>query len=165
MQIKITINGEFHIADVEPRVLLSDLLRGIGLVSVHQGCDEGVCGACTVLLDGIAVKSCLLLGVQADGSSILTAEGLAADKGLHHLQEAFSECLAAQCGYCTPGLLMTSYDFLKRSSEFDEESVREAISGNICRCTGYANIVEAIIHASKVNKKRNRPRKKETGRD
>lgn len=149
MRIKFTVNGQVREVDAAPRILLVDLLRDNGYLSVHQGCDEGRCGACTVILDGNAVKSCLLLGVQADGSSILTSEGLASQKGFHPLQKAFSDCLAVQCGYCTPGLLMTSYDLLSRSSEVDEATVREAISGNICRCTGYSYIVEAILMASK----------------
>lgn len=148
MHIKLTVNGKLQDVDPSPRTLLVDVLRDLGFLSVHQGCDEGRCGACTVILDGNAVKSCLLLGVQADGSSILTAEGLATDEGFHPLQKAFSECLAVQCGYCTPGLLMTSYNLLSRNSKLDEDSVRKAISGNICRCTGYANIVQAIIQAS-----------------
>ncbi len=150
MHIKLTVNGKLQDVDPSPRTLLVDVLRDLGFLSVHQGCDEGRCGACTVILDGNAVKSCLLLGVQADGSSILTAEGLATDEGFHPLQKAFSECLAVQCGYCTPGLLMTSYNLLSRNSKLDEDSVRKAISGNICRCTGYANIVQAIIQASAV---------------
>jgi aerobic-type carbon monoxide dehydrogenase small subunit (CoxS/CutS family) len=148
MHIKVTVNGKLHDVDPSPRTLLVDMLRDLGFLSVHQGCDEGRCGACTVVLDGNAVKSCLVLGVQADGSSILTAEGLATDEGFHPLQKAFSECLAVQCGYCTSGLLMISYNLLSRNSRLDEDSVRNAISGNICRCTGYANIVQAIMQAS-----------------
>jgi len=124
-------------------------LRDSGLLSVHQGCDEGRCGACTIIMDGAAVKSCLLFGVQADGSSILTSEGLSSEGGLHPLQEAFSECAAVQCGFCTPGVLMTSYDLLQRSPGLDEASVRKAIEGNICRCTGYSGIVDAILKASR----------------
>jgi aerobic-type carbon monoxide dehydrogenase small subunit (CoxS/CutS family) len=148
MRIKLTVNGKLHDADPSPRTLLVDMLRDLGFLSVHQGCDEGRCGACTVELDGSAVKSCLVLGVQADGSSILTAEGLASDLGFHPLQEAFSKCLAVQCGYCTPGLLMTSHNLLSRNTELDEDSVRKTISGNICRCTGYAGIVQAIMEAA-----------------
>jgi carbon-monoxide dehydrogenase small subunit len=148
MHIKLTVNGKLQGVDPSPRTLLVDVLRGLGFLSVHQACDEGRCGACTVVLDGNAVKSCLVLGVQADGSSILTAEGLATDEGFHPLQKAFSECLAVQCGYCTSGLLMTSYNLLSRNSRLDEDSVRKAISGNICRCTGYASIVQAILQAS-----------------
>ncbi len=148
MQIKLFVNGKPCEVTVEPRTLLVDLLRQLGFLSVHQGCDEGRCGACTVFMDGGAVKSCMLFGVQADGSSILTADGLATDKGFHPLQTAFSECLAVQCGYCTPGLLMTSYDLIRKSTDLDEAVVRKAISGNICRCTGYSSIVEAILRAS-----------------
>jgi aerobic-type carbon monoxide dehydrogenase small subunit (CoxS/CutS family) len=153
MHIKLTVNGKLHDVDPSPRTLLVDLLRDMGFLSVHQGCDEGRCGACTVELDGSAVKSCLVLGVQADGSSILTAEGLASDKGFHPLQDAFSKCLVVQCGYCTPGLLMTSHDLLSRNSKLDEDSVRKAISGNICRCTGYASIVQAILQAADAEEK------------
>jgi aerobic-type carbon monoxide dehydrogenase small subunit (CoxS/CutS family) len=153
MHIKLTVNGKLQDVDPSPRTLLVDLLRDLGFLSVHQGCDEGRCGACTVELDGSAVKSCLVLGVQADGSSILTAEGLASDKGFHPLQDAFSKCLAVQCGYCTPGLLMTSHDLLSRNSKLDEDSVRKAISGNICRCTGYASIVQAILQAADAEEK------------
>ncbi|HVP24312.1 MAG TPA: (2Fe-2S)-binding protein [Conexivisphaerales archaeon] len=149
MHIVFTVNGKKREADVEPRVLLVDLLRDSGLLSVHQGCDEGRCGACTIIMDGAAVKSCLLFGVQADGSSILTSEGLSSEGGLHPLQEAFSECAAVQCGFCTPGVLMTSYDLLQRSPGLDEASVRKAIEGNICRCTGYSGIVDAILKASR----------------
>lgn len=149
MHIAFTVNGKKREADVEPRVLLVDLLRDSGLLSVHQGCDEGRCGACTIIMDGAAVKSCLLFGVQADGSSILTSEGLSSEGGLHPLQEAFSECAAVQCGFCTPGVLMTSYDLLQRSPGLDEASVRKAIEGNICRCTGYSGIVDAILKASR----------------
>ena len=148
MLIKFTVNGKLQTVDTSPRTLLADVLRNLGFLSIHQGCDEGRCGACTVELDGNAVKSCLVLGVQADGSSILTAEGLGSEEGLHPLQEAFSRCLAVQCGYCTAGLLMTSHNLLSRSAELDETSVRKAISGNICRCTGYASIVEAIMEAA-----------------
>ncbi len=148
MKIKFTVNGKPYEVEAEARTLLVDMLRELGFVSIHQGCDEGRCGACTVFMDGEAVKSCLLFGVQADGSSIITAEGLANEHGFHPLQKAFSECLAVQCGYCTPGLLMTSYDLLRKFPELDETTVRKAISGNICRCTGYSGIVEAILRAS-----------------
>lgn len=145
MKIKITVNKKEYELDVEPRKLLVDVLRELGHRSVHIGCDDGKCGACTVILDGKAVKSCLLLAVQADGSNIITAEGLARDGELHPLQKAFTENFAIQCGYCTPGMLMTAYDFLSKANKVDEESVREAISGNLCRCTGYVNIVKAIL--------------------
>jgi carbon-monoxide dehydrogenase small subunit len=153
MHVRLTVNGKPYDVDPAPRTLLVDMLRDLGFLSVHQGCDEGRCGACTVVLDGNAVKSCLVLGVQADGSSILTAEGLATDKGLHPLQEAFSRCLAVQCGYCTPGLLMTSHNLLSRNSRLSEDSVRRAIAGNICRCTGYTSIVEAILQAANSREK------------
>jgi carbon-monoxide dehydrogenase small subunit len=149
MQVKLSVNGKPYEVDAEPRTLLVDLLRQLGFLSVHQGCDEGRCGACTVVMDGGAIKSCLVFAVQADGASIVTAEGLATDSGFHPLQTAFSECLAVQCGYCTPGFLMTSYNLLQRTPKPDEALVRKAISGNICRCTGYLGIVEAVLRASK----------------
>jgi len=148
MKVKITVNKTEHELDVDPRKLLVDVLRELGYLSVHVGCDDGKCGACTVILDGKAVKSCLLLAVQADGSNILTAEGLARDGELHALQKAFIDNFAVQCGYCTPGMLMTAYDFLSKANVIDEENVREAMSGNLCRCTGYVNIVKAILDAS-----------------
>jgi carbon-monoxide dehydrogenase small subunit len=154
MEVKLSVNGRPYDVDVEPRTLLLDLLRELGFLSVHQGCDEGRCGACTVVMDGEAIKSCLVFAVQADGASIVTTEGLARDDGFHPLQTAFSECLAVQCGYCTPGFLMTSYNLLQRLPRPDENQVRKAISGNICRCTGYSAIVEAILKASKIEEEK-----------
>ncbi len=149
MRIQLTVNGERQEADVEPRLLLVHLLRDVlRLTGTHIGCDTTHCGACTVLLDGRPVKSCTLFAVQAQGREIMTVEGLAPDGGLHPLQEAFIAEHGLQCGYCTPGMLMTSYAFLARHPAPTEEEIRLAISGNLCRCTGYVNIVKAIQHAA-----------------
>ncbi len=149
MRIQLTVNGERQEADVEPRLLLVHLLRDVlRLTGTHIGCDTTHCGACTVLLDGRPVKSCTLFAVQARGREIMTVEGLAPDGGLHPLQEAFIAEHGLQCGYCTPGMLMTSYAFLARHPAPTEEEIRRAISGNLCRCTGYVNIVKAIQHAA-----------------
>ncbi len=143
--VRITINGEPYEATVENRLLLVDFIREVaGLTGTHVGCSvEGRCGVCTVILDGKAVKSCLLLAVQADGSRVLTVEGLAASGPLHPIQEAFWEKHGLQCGFCTPGQLMTLYDFLKSPRRSDEE-IREAMTGVLCPCTGYVHIVEAV---------------------
>jgi carbon-monoxide dehydrogenase small subunit len=149
MVVQVTINGEKHRADVEPRLLLVHLIRDVfRLTGTHIGCDTTHCGACTVLLDGRPVKSCTLFGVQADGKSIMTVEGLEQDGKLHPLQEGFMEEHGLQCGYCTPGMLMTGYAFLKKNPAPTEKEIRRAISGNFCRCTGYVNIVKAIQHAA-----------------
>ncbi|HEX4953963.1 MAG TPA: (2Fe-2S)-binding protein [Thermoanaerobaculia bacterium] len=144
--ITVEVNGERHEREVEPRLLLSDFLRHeLGLTGTHVGCEHGVCGACTVLLDGEAVRSCLLLAVQAEGHRLETVESLAPDpERLHPLQEAFREAHALQCGFCTPGILMTLLPFLAENPDPSEEEIRHAISGNLCRCTGYQNIVEAV---------------------
>jgi len=143
--VRITINGEPYEATVENRLLLVDFIREVaGLTGTHVGCSvEGRCGVCTVILDGKAVKSCLLLAVQANGSRVLTVEGLAASGSLHPIQEAFWEKHGLQCGFCTPGQLMTLYDFLKSPKRSDEE-IREAMTGVLCPCTGYVHIVEAV---------------------
>jgi len=143
--VHITINGEPYEATVENRLLLVDFIREVaGLTGTHVGCSvEGRCGVCTVILDGKAVKSCLLLAVQANGSSVLTIEGLAAGDRLHPIQEAFWEKHALQCGFCTPGQMMTLYGFLKSPQQSDEE-IREAMAGVLCPCTGYVHIVEAV---------------------
>ena len=144
--ISPSINGTVYERIVPVRLLLSDFLRGeIGLTGTHVGCEHGVCGCCTVLLDGEAVRSCLLFAVQADGHEITTVEGLAPAEGeLHPLQEAFRAEHALQCGFCTPGFLMTLVPFLERNPDPTSEQIREAISGNLCRCTGYQNIVKAV---------------------
>ena len=148
--ISVTINGEPHERDVDARRLLVHFIRDdLGLTGTHIGCDTGNCGACTVLFDGTAVKSCMLLAVQADGVSIETVESLAADGELHVLQQAFSDHHALQCGYCTPGMLMSAKYLLDNNPEPTEREIRRAIQGNICRCTGYVNIVEAIAAAAK----------------
>jgi aerobic-type carbon monoxide dehydrogenase small subunit (CoxS/CutS family) len=148
--ISVAINGELHERDVDARRLLVHFIRDdLGLTGTHIGCDTGNCGACTVLFDGTAVKSCMLLAVQADGASIETVESLAADGELHVLQQAFSDHHALQCGYCTPGMLMSAKYLLDNNPEPTEHEIRRAIQGNICRCTGYVNIVEAIAAAAK----------------
>ena len=143
--IAITVNGARHERSVEPRLLLSDFLRqDLGLTGTHVGCEHGVCGACTVLLDGEAVRACLLLAVQGDGHEITTVEGLGSISQLHPLQAAFHEAHGLQCGFCTPGILMTMVPFLREHPAPTEGEIREALAGNLCRCTGYQNIVEAV---------------------
>ena len=145
LTIEVTVNGVRQRRDVEPRLLLSDFLRqDLGLTGTHVGCEHGVCGACTVLLDGEAVRSCLLLTVQADGRDVATVEGLGSVEALHPLQAAFRHAHALQCGFCTPGILMTLVPFLREHPDPDEAEIREALSGNLCRCTGYQNIVDAV---------------------
>jgi len=143
--VLVTVNGTRYKRAVEPRLLLSDFLRhDLGLTGTHVGCEHGVCGACTVLFDGEPVRSCLMFAVQANGHEILTVEGLGTPENLHPLQEAFWEAHGLQCGFCTPGLLMTLVPFLEKNPSPTEEEVREAISGNLCRCTGYQHIVDAV---------------------
>jgi aerobic carbon-monoxide dehydrogenase small subunit len=150
LEITVSVNGVPRSATVEPRLLLSDFLRGtLGLTGTHVGCEHGVCGACTVLLDGEAVRSCLLFAVQADGAAVTTVEGLAAPDGtLHPLQEAFRDAHGLQCGFCTPGILLSMIPFLEERPDPSEGEVREALSGNLCRCTGYQNIVDAVLLAA-----------------
>jgi 2-furoyl-CoA dehydrogenase 2Fe-2S iron sulfur subunit len=149
-RIALTLNGRKLAADAEPRMLLSDFLRhGLGATGTHVGCEHGVCGACTVLIDGAAVRSCLTLAVQAEGREVRTVESLAAPDGaLNPLQAAFRDHHALQCGFCTPGILMSFTDFLARTPHPSEAEIREVLSGHLCRCTGYANIVEAIKQAA-----------------
>jgi carbon-monoxide dehydrogenase small subunit len=148
-RIALTVNGVAHEVDVEPRRLLVQVLReDLGLTGTHVGCDTSQCGACTVLVDGAAVKSCTMLAVSADGSAITTIEGLATDGQLHPLQEAFRDNHGLQCGFCTPGMIMTALDFLGRNPNPSEAEIRRAIEGNYCRCTGYQNIVAAIADAA-----------------
>lgn len=145
MQIKATINGKVVETKVEPRKLLSDFLReDCSLTGTHVGCEHGVCGACTVLVDGMAVRSCLMFAVQADGTDIQTVEHLAKEGKLHPLQEAFSESHGLQCGFCTPGILMSTIEFLEKNPNPKTEDIRKMLSGHLCRCTGYTGIVEAI---------------------
>jgi len=147
--ICVTVNGTSHDRAVEPRLLLSDFLRHeLGLTGTHVGCEHGVCGACTVLLDGDAVRSCLVFAVQADGHAVTTVEGLAPPGELSPLQRAFQETHGLQCGFCTPGLLMTLVPFLATNPDPGDTEIREAISGNLCRCTGYQNIVAAVKRAA-----------------
>jgi aerobic carbon-monoxide dehydrogenase small subunit len=149
MRVGVTVNGERRDADVEPRLLLVHLIREVfRLTGTHIGCDTTHCGACTVLLDGRPVKSCTVFGVQAHGREIMTVEGLEQDGKLHPLQEGFVEKHGLQCGYCTPGMLMTAYAFLREQPRPGEDDIRRAISGNLCRCTGYVNIVKAIQYAA-----------------
>ena len=149
MRVKLSINGEKHEADVEPRLLLVHMLRDeLRLTGTHIGCDTTHCGACTILMDGRPVKSCTLFAVQAQGKELMTVEGLEQNGKLHPLQEGFMAEHGLQCGYCTPGMLMTSYAFLKRHPSPSEDDIRWAISGNLCRCTGYVNIVKAVQHAA-----------------
>ena len=148
--IKLTVNGRHYDRSVEVRKTLADFLRDdLDLTGTHLGCEHGVCGACTILVNGDAVRSCLMLAVQADGASLMTVEDLARGEELHPLQRAFQENHALQCGFCTPGFLMTAYAVLKEVQAPPVEQVREAISGNICRCTGYSPIVQAILDASR----------------
>jgi aerobic carbon-monoxide dehydrogenase small subunit len=149
--VRITVNGRAHDLQVEPRLLLVHCLReSLGLTGTHVGCDTSNCGACSVLLDGAAVKSCTVLAVQADGAEVTTIEGLGGngDRPLHPLQEAFSEHHGLQCGYCTPGMIIRAVDLLERNPSPSEEDVRHALEGNLCRCTGYHNIVKAVLAAS-----------------
>jgi carbon-monoxide dehydrogenase small subunit len=151
--INVTINGRIYEEDVEPRLLLSHFLREtIGLTGTHIGCVIGECGACSVLLDGKVVKSCLHFAVQADGREVTTVEGLAKNGELNPVQEAFVKNYAFQCGYCTPGMVMTSYALLQRNPSPSEEEIRKALAGNLCMCTGYVQIVEAVKEAARGSK-------------
>jgi carbon-monoxide dehydrogenase small subunit len=147
--IQLTVNDRVYERPVDVRMTLADFLREeLNLTGTHLGCEHGICGACTILWNGAAVRSCLMLAVQADGATLMTVEGLATGDTLHPLQQAFHEQHALQCGFCTPGFLITAYAFLKETPNPTADQVREAISGNICRCTGYAPIVQAILQAS-----------------
>jgi len=148
MPVAFEVNGKPVEVEVEPRMSLADCLRdGLRLTGTHIGCEHGVCGACTVIVDGAAVRSCLILAVQAEGASILTVEGLSRDDGLTPLQTAFRKHHALQCGFCTPGMLTTAHALLSAEPEASEERIRAVLSGNLCRCTGYIPIVEAILEA------------------
>jgi aerobic carbon-monoxide dehydrogenase small subunit len=144
--VTIKVNEKEYKRNVEPRLLLSDFLRHeLGLTGTHVGCEHGVCGACTILFNGESARSCLMFAIQADGHHITTVEGLAKDKDdLHPIQRAFWEAHGLQCGYCTPGILMTLVPFLKQNPNPTEDEIRHAISGNLCRCTGYQHIVDAV---------------------
>ena len=148
-RITVTVNGTAHQAEVEPRLLLVHFIREVlGFTGTHIGCDTTNCGACTVIMDGRAVKSCTIFAVQVDGREVMTVEGLAKDGQLHPIQEGFHEKHGLQCGFCTPGMMLTAYALLQRNPNPSEEEIRWGISGNLCRCTGYVNIVEAIKHAA-----------------
>jgi aerobic carbon-monoxide dehydrogenase small subunit len=147
--IQLTVNGRKRHVAVEPRRLLSDCLReDLGLTGTNLGCEQGVCGSCTVVVDGETVRSCLMFALQADGLEVLTVEGLADGEAMHPLQAAFWENHSLQCGFCTPGMLMTARELLERNPQPDEQEIRAALSGNLCRCTGYQHIVDAIQSAA-----------------
>ncbi len=149
IQVSTNINGKAYSFEVEPRLLLVDLIRDkAGLTGTQVGCDTGNCGACTVLMDGLTVKSCQVLAPRAQGAEIRTVEGLAADGELHPIQEAFWECDGLECGFCTPGMLMTTVAFLEENSHPADDEIRRAYSGNLCRCTGYLNIIKAVKQAA-----------------
>jgi aerobic carbon-monoxide dehydrogenase small subunit len=156
--VSVTVNGEkYDVSDVEPRLLLSDLLRDrLALTGTHVGCEHGVCGACTVLVNGDSVRSCLMLAIQADGVEIVTVEGLGTPEQLNMLQAQFREHHGLQCGFCTPGMLMTGEDLLRKYPLATDDEIREGLSGNLCRCTGYQNIVAAIRSAAAMRREDNR---------
>jgi aerobic-type carbon monoxide dehydrogenase small subunit (CoxS/CutS family) len=143
--VRLRVNGRERVAPAEPRTLLSDFLRhGLGLTGTHVGCEHGACGACTVLVDGRATLSCLMLAVQAEGAEVLTVEGLAGENGLHPIQEAFRTCHGLQCGFCTPGMLLAAKALLDEVPDPSDDEIRDHLAGNVCRCTGYVGIVEAV---------------------
>lgn len=154
-QVTLKINGQERKFTVEPRLLLVHLLRDVaGLTGTHVGCDTSTCGACTVMLDGATVKSCTVLAVQADAGEVLTIEGLAKGEKLHPIQEAFWECHGLQCGFCTPGMILSAYQLLQRNPKPTETQIRHAIDGNLCRCTGYQHIVDAVQLAARRTSKK-----------
>lgn len=156
--VTVKVNGQGREAEVEPRLLLVHFLReNLGLTGAHVGCETTNCGACTVLLDGVPVKSCTVLAVQADGRDVTTVEGLAKDGVLDPVQQAFISKHGMQCGFCTPGMLVSAYALLEEDPDPTEEEVRAAISGNICRCTGYGKIVESVKEAARLRRGRRRP--------
>ncbi len=148
-EISVTVNGTTHTSEVEPRLLLVEYLRDVlNLTGTHVGCDTSNCGACTVSLDGAAVKSCTIFAVQADGGEVTTIEGLASNGELHPLQEGFWEMHGLQCGFCTPGMIMSANDLLQKNPNPSEAEIRHGLAGNFCRCTGYHNIVKAVQYAA-----------------
>ena len=150
VSLALTVNGKPVSAEVDPRTLLVDLLRNsLGLTGTHVGCDTAQCGACTVHLDGKAIKACNVLALQAQGGTVLTIEGIAANGALHPMQAAFKECHGLQCGFCTPGMVMSALDLVARHPNADEKTIREQLEGNLCRCTGYHNIVKSIVAGAK----------------
>src|SRR5262249_4610712 len=147
--VSITVNGTTHHSEIEPRLLLVHYLRDVlGLTGTHVGCETSICGACTVMIDGQSTKSCTMFAIQADGSSVTTIEGLAANGALHPVQEGFWERHGLQCGYCTPGMIMSGAQLLERNPNPSVEEIRHGLEGNLCRCTGYQHIVEAVQHAA-----------------
>lgn len=149
MELNATVNGEPRTAELEPRTLLVNWIReGLGLTGTNIGCDTSSCGACTVLVDGRSAKSCTMLAAQAEGADIVTIEGLATGDRLHPMQRAFHECHALQCGYCTPGMVMAAVSLIDEYDELDDASVRIGLEGNLCRCTGYENIIHAVLQAA-----------------
>ena len=151
VEVTVTVNGEYHSAVVDTRQTLADFLRQeLGLTGTHLGCEHGVCGSCTVLVDGASARSCLMLAAQANGTQITTIEGLAVGGELNHLQQAMRDGHGFQCGFCTPGFMMTATELLRENPHPSEAEVREAISGNICRCTGYQSIVNGIMQAAEL---------------
>jgi len=149
VSVSVRVNGVMRQSDIEPRLLLVHFLRDLcSLTGTHVGCETGICGACTVLVNGEAVKACTMFAVQADGADITTIEGLAADGRLHVVQEGFWTCHAAQCGYCTPGMIMASVQLLARNAHPTREEAADALEGNLCRCTGYSHILDAVQHAA-----------------
>jgi len=149
--LKLTVNGRPVASEVEPQTLLVELLRGpLGLTGTHVGCDTSQCGACTVLLDGAAVKACSVLALQAQGRNVTTVEGLAREGALHPLQQAFVDCHGLQCGFCTPGMLMSAAGLLQHNPDPSDDQIVDALEGNLCRCTGYVNIVAAVKQAAQV---------------
>lgn len=161
LPVSITVNGGATSSEVEPRLLLVHYLRDVlGLTGTNVGCDTSQCGSCTVLIDGQAVKSCTVLAVQADGSDVMTIEGLAQDGELHPIQQAFWDNHGLQCGFCTPGMILTATEILKKNPTADEQDVRHGLEGNICRCTGYENIVKSIVAAQSVKPAKKKASKK-----
>lgn len=159
--VSVRINGAEHTHQVEPRLLLVDFVRDVaGLTGTHIGCDTSICGACTILLNGAAVKSCTVLAVQADGADLLTIEGLSQGEKYHPIQEAFWECHGLQCGFCTPGMILSAYQLLERNPKPPEAEIRRALDGNLCRCTGYQHIVDAVKYAAKRMKRKANSRKR-----
>ncbi len=149
MRIRLTVNGQEQQVKVKANTLLVTLLREyLGLTGTHVGCDTSQCGACTVHMNGRAIKACSLLAVQAEGANVVTIEGIGSEEQLHPMQEAFRECHALQCGFCTPGMIMQAIDLVERSEQLDNRTIREGLEGNLCRCTGYHNIVRAVAKAA-----------------
>jgi carbon-monoxide dehydrogenase small subunit len=155
VSLSLAVNGKAVTADVDPRTLLVEFIRNnLALTGTHVGCDTGQCGACTVLVDGNAVKACTILAAQANGSKVTTIEGVAAANGdLHPMQAAFKDCHGLQCGFCTPGMVMSAIDLVQRHPDADEATIRAQLEGNLCRCTGYQNIVKAVAQAAAAMRK------------